>query len=172
VLTSTNPTGGPDAWTFENLVPFEATYPDTGQFVKNAFFGASCASTSLCVLVGANSRIFTATDPFAAPASSSPASSQPKRKRLRPRTHLVFAEHFWRSAVTRHRIKARFRFYSRDGARGFVCKPDRARWRPCHSPLRYWVGPGRHILRVRAVGATGLRGPIARMRFVIRRPRS
>lgn len=171
VLTSTDPTGGPGSWTFENLVPFEATYPDTGQFVKNALFGASCASTSLCALVGADGRIFTATDPFAAPTSRAP-TSKPKRTRLRPRTHLVFAEHFWRFSVTRHRIKARFRFYSRDGARGFLCKSDRARWRRCHSPLRYWVGPGHHILRVRAIGSTGLRGRIARLRFEVMRPPS
>jgi hypothetical protein len=167
VLTSTDPTGGPGSWTFENLVPFEATYPDTGQFVGNALFGASCASTSLCALVGANSRIFTATDPFAAPASRSPGSR--KRARRRPRTHLVFAEHFWKVSATRHRyVKARFRFYSRHGARGFLCKRDRGRWRRCSSPLRYWASIGRHTLRVRAIGATGLRGPIASARFRVK----
>lgn len=39
------------------------------------------------------------------------------------------------------RIKARFRFYSRDGTRGFLCKRDRGRWRRCRiprSPLRYF----------------------------------
>lgn len=168
VLTSTDPTGGPGSWTFENLVPFEATYPDTGQFVKNALFGASCASPSLCVLVGANSRIFTATDPFAVP---SPSGSPGKRVRRRPRTHLVFAEGFWKASITRHRrIKAHFRFYSRDGARGFLCKPDRARWRRCHSPHRYWAPIGRHVLRVRAIGPTGLRGPIASLRFEVMHP--
>jgi hypothetical protein len=167
VLTSTNPTGGPSSWTFENLVPFEADDPDTGQFVKNALWGASCASPSLCALVGANSRIFTATDPFAAPAPTNSGSPR-KRHRQRPRTHLVFAEGFWRSTATRHRrIKARFRFYSRDGARGFLCKRDRGPWRYCHSPLRYWVPIGHHTLRVRAVGATGLRGPIASLRFKV-----
>ncbi|HWN72394.1 MAG TPA: hypothetical protein VNN15_01140 [Solirubrobacterales bacterium] len=170
VLTSTDPTGGPGSWTFENLVPFEAEYPDTGQFVKNALFGASCASTSLCALVGANSRIFTATDPFATPA---PSTSPPhEHSRRRPRTHLVFAEHFWKHSITRHRrIKARFRFYSRDGARAFLCKRDRAPWRRCHSPLRYWVPTGRHTLRVRAIGPTGLRGPIASLRFEVKHPR-
>jgi hypothetical protein len=171
VLTSTDPTGGASAWTFENLVPFVAEDVDHGQFVKNALFGASCPSTSLCALVGADSRIFTATDPFAAPAS--PTTSSPgKRTRLRPRTHLVFAEHFWKSSATRKRhVKARFRFYSRDGARAFLCKPDRARWRRCHSPLRYWVPVGHHTLRVRAIGVTGLRGPIAKVRFEVTRSR-
>lgn len=168
VLTSTDPTAGQSAWTFENLVPFEATEPDTGQFVKNALWGASCASPGLCVLVGANSRVFTATDPFSAPAPVSAGGAQGKRSRRRPRTHLVFAEHFWRFSVTRHRrIRARFRFYSRDGAHGFLCRPDHHRWRRCHSPLRYWVPAGRHVLRVRAIGQTGLRGPVARLRFKV-----
>lgn len=171
VLTSTDPTGGPGSWTFENLVPFEAAQPDTGQFVKNALWGASCASPSLCVLVGANSRIFTATDPFAAPAPSPTGGSPGKRARRRPLTHLVFAEGFWKASITRHRrIKARFRFYSRDGARGFLCKRDRGRWRRCRSPLRYWVPIGRHVLRVRAIGPTGLRGPVASLRFEVMHP--
>lgn len=164
VLTSTDPAGGPGSWTFENLVPFEAAQPDTGQFVKNALWGASCTSPSLCVLVGANSRIFTATDPFAAPAGGSPG----KRARRRPQTHLVFAEGFWKASITRHRrIKARFHFYSRDGARGFLCKRDRGLWRRCRSPLRYWVPIGHHVLRVRAIGPTGLRGPAASLRFEV-----
>jgi hypothetical protein len=171
VLTSTDPTGGPSAWTFENLVPFVAEEVDHGQFVKNALFGASCPTTSLCALVGADSRIFTATVPFATPTAPSPDSAE-KRRKLRPRTHLVFAEHFWKGTVTRHRrIKARFRFYSRDGARGFECKPDRARWRRCHSPLRYWASIGHHVLRVRAIGSTGLRGPIAKAQFRVMRQR-
>jgi len=171
LLTSTDPTGGSGSWTFENLVPFEADDPDTGQFVKNALFGASCASPSLCALVGANSRIFTATDPFAAPASA-PGGSHHRQTRRRPHTHLIFAEGFWRSSSTRHRhIKARFHFYSRDGARGFLCKRDRGPWRRCHSPLRYWVPIGRHILRVRAIGPTGLRGPIASLRFEVKHRR-
>lgn len=168
VLTSTDPTGGPGAWTFENLVPFEVEETGASTFVGNALFGASCASTSLCALVGANSRIFTSTDPFATPA---PARRTDKRPRLRPRTILVFAEDFWKGSVSRHRrVKARFRFYSRDRPRGFICKPDRRRWRRCHSPLRYWAPIGRHVLRVRAIGQTGLRGPIAKLRFAVMHP--
>lgn len=165
-LTSTDPTGGPNAWTFENLVPFVAEEEDHGQFVGNALFGVSCASPSLCVAVGAESRIFASTDPFAAPASADGAA----KKRRRPRTKLVFAEHFWKGSTAHNgRVKARFRFYSRDGARGFICKPDRGRWRKCHSPLRYWVPVGGHVLRVRAIGTTGLRGPIATARFRVYR---
>jgi hypothetical protein len=172
VLTSTDPTGGPSSWTFENLVPFEAEALDHGQFVGNALWGASCASPSLCLLVGTESRIFSATEPFAAPNPSPAVGRATHRKRLRPRTRLVFAEGFWMSSITRHRhIKARFHFYSRDGARAFLCKPDHRRWRRCHSPLRYWVPIGHHVLRVRAVGPTGLRGPIATARFEVTRQR-
>ncbi|HET9198854.1 MAG TPA: hypothetical protein VFN92_11450 [Solirubrobacterales bacterium] len=169
VLTSTDPTGGSSAWTFENLVPFEADGTGASPFVDNALFAASCASTSLCAAVGAKSRIFTTTDPFAAPASPTRASG--KRGRLRPRTIIVFAEHFWKFSMTRRqRVKARFRFYSRDGARAFLCKRDRGPWRRCHSPLRYWAPIGRHALRVRAVGRTGLRGPVATLRFKVAHP--
>ena len=168
VLTSTDPTGGPGSWTFENLVPFEVDKSGANTFVNNALFGASCASTSLCALVGANSRVFIATEPFAEPA---PSPDPGRRTRLRPRTILLFAENFWKSTMTRrHRVKARFRFYSRDGARGFLCKPDRGHWRRCHSPLRYRVGIGRHRLRVRAIGRTGLRGPATGLRFEVSHP--
>ncbi len=164
VLTSSDPTGGPGSWHFENLVPFSPTAEAEGQPPRNALFSASCASTSLCALVGIKGRIFTATDPFSAP----PDSPGPHRKpaRLRPRTILVFAEHFWKATRTRHRhIGARFRFYSPTKTRGFECKRDRRPYRPCRSPLRYQVTHGRHALRVRAIGPTGLRGPVAIKHF-------
>ncbi|MFL5832983.1 MAG: WD40/YVTN/BNR-like repeat-containing protein [Solirubrobacterales bacterium] len=171
ILTSNDPTGGADAWAFENLVPFEAEGTGGSSFVGNALFGASCASTALCVLVGAESRIFTATDPFAAPATS-PADVPAKGGRLRPRSVIVFAEGFWKNSTTRRNgVRARFRFYSKQGARGFLCKRDRGPWRRCHSPLRYWAGIGHHALRVRAIGRTGLRGPSTALRFKVMHPR-
>jgi hypothetical protein len=180
VLASTNPTGSTGAWSFQSLVPFEAESPDTGQFVGNALWGTSCPTASLCVLVGAESRIFTSTEPFAAPsgpstggrAGGASGTGPSKQTRLRPRTHLVYAEGFWKGVYTRHRhAKARFHFYSREGAKGFECKRDRGRWRRCHSPLRYWATPGHHVLRVRAIGRTGLRGPVAALPFRVFRPR-
>lgn len=169
VLTSTDPTAGSASWTFENLVPFRPT-EGTEEPVLNALFGASCASPSLCALVGVGGRIFTATDPFSAP--SDPPGGHPARKALRrPHTVLVFAERFWEAAVTRRRhVRARFRFYSPTRTRGFECKRDRGRYRPCRSPLRYWATRGRHLLRVRAVGPTGLRGPAATKRFRVSAP--
>jgi hypothetical protein len=168
VLASTDPTGGPGAWSFGNLVPFRPTEAE-GQPPRNALFSASCASTSLCALVGIDGRIFTATDPFSAP---DPASGNRGRKApLRPRTILVFAEHSWKGSATRHRrLRARFRFYSPTQVRGFECKRDGGPYRRCRSPLRYWVTHGRHALRVRAIGPTGLRGPASIKHFRVSRP--
>jgi hypothetical protein len=165
VLTSTDPTGGAGSWHFENLIPFEPTEEREGQPPRNALFSASCASTSLCALVGSAGHIFTATDPFAAP-SGPPAR---RRARKRPRTIIVFAEHFWKVARGRH-VRARFRFYSPSIDKGFECKRDSGRYRRCRSPLRYRVGPGKHVLRVRAIGPTGLRGPAAIKRFRVLAP--
>jgi hypothetical protein len=66
------------------------------------------------------------------------------------RTILFFAEHFWKVATTR----------------------SRGPYSPRHSPLRYRVTHGRHTLRVRAIGPTGLRGPAAIMHFRVLAPRS
>jgi hypothetical protein len=173
VFTSTSPTGGSDTWHAENLVPFEAS-PGEGQFVHNALFAADCASTSLCALVGSDSRIFTSTSPFAVPTGPSGAGPRETGARhdapRRPKAFLVFAEDFWSHTRThRRRVRARFHFYSPTPTRGFECKRDRGRWRRCRSPLRYWVGIGRHALRVRAIGPTGLRGATAVRRFEVRR---
>lgn len=107
------------------------------------------------------------TDPFSAP---DPARHRHRKSPRRPRTFLLFAEHFWKFSRGRH-IRARFRFYSPTKTRGFECKRDRSRWRRCHSPLRYRVAPGRHTLRVRAIGPSGLRGTAAIKRFHVLAPR-
>jgi hypothetical protein len=165
VLTSTDPTGGPGSWRFENLLPFK----DEGE-PRNALFSASCASPSLCALVGINGRIFTATDPFSVPAHP-PGPRRGGKAVRRPRTILLFAEHFWKVAGSRHRrIRARFHFYSPTRVRGFECKRDGGPYRRCDSPLRYRVAHGRHALRVRAIGPTGLRGPAAIKRFRVLTP--
>jgi hypothetical protein len=173
VFTSTDPTGRSASWQAENLVPFEASESE-GQFVHNALFAASCASTSLCALVGSDSRIFTSSRPFAAvPPTGSGGTAQPAHHApLRPKAFLVFAENFWRYSRTRHRrVRARFHFFSPTPTKGFECKRDRGRWRRCRSPLRYWVGVGNHALRVRAIGPTGLHGEVAVLPFQVRHPR-
>jgi len=161
VVTSTDPAGGASAWQFENLIPFK---PE-GQ-PHNALFGASCASTSLCALVAGEGRIFTSTEPFA--ASDPPGHHQGRKAPRRPGTFLLFAENFYNISVTHHRrVRARFRFYSQTKAKGFECKRDRGRYHRCRSPLRYWMGRGHHVLRVRAIGPTGLRGPATLQRFCV-----
>jgi hypothetical protein len=78
----------------------------------------------------------------------------------------------WRGAVTRRRhVRAHVRFYSPTAVRGFQCRRDHGSWRRCSSPLRYWVGHGHHVLRVRASGPTGLRGPAAITHFRVGYPR-
>ena len=170
VLTSTDPTGGAGSWHFENLVPFRNTAEEEGQPPRNALFSASCPSTSLCALVGIAGRIFTATDPFSVPADP-PNGHRGRMAPRRPRTVLVFAENFWKVASSRHRrLRARFHFYSPTKVRGFECKRDSGPYRRCRSPLRYWVPRGRHVLRVRAIGPTGLRGPAAIKHFRVLAP--
>lgn len=160
VFTSSDPTGGAGSWTFENLVPFE----NPGQ-PRNGLFSASCASVSLCALAGNDGRIFTSTEPFAVPTDT-PGGHPVQRTRRRPRTILRFAAGFKHAARTRGRqIRARFRFFSPSRVKGFECKRDSGRYRRCRSPLRYWVTRGRHVLRVRTISPTGLRGPAAIMRF-------
>jgi hypothetical protein len=162
VESSTDPTGGASSWQFENLMPFKVE----GQ-PHNALFGASCASISLCALVAGEGRIFTSTEPFAAP--SPPSHHRGRKARRRPKTILVFAEKFWNiSATHRHRrAQARFHFYSPTKTSGFECKRDRGRYRRCRSPLRYWANPGHHVLRVRAIGPTGLLSRPAMQRFCV-----
>ena len=161
VLTSTDPSGGTGSWQVENLVPFIRP-PIKIESPENGLFAASCASTSLCALVGTDGRIFTSTEPFS--ASTEPSAEPPAG----PRTVLLLESYPLR---TRHRLfRVRFRFYSHSRVTGFECKRDRGPYRSCHSPLRYWVASGRrHVLQVRAIGPTGLRGPAAIDRFRVDR---
>jgi len=79
-----------------------------------------------------------------------------------------------KKVVTRRsRAKVRFRFRSpgTPDAR-FECKLDRKRFRPCKSPQRLRLKPGRHVFRVRAVDGAGNADPTPakrRLRVVRRR---
>lgn len=83
---------------------------------------------------------------------------------------ILLNDHFAKQSRTKgagSRVTFRLRPFGR--VRGFVCRLDRRRFRPCRSPLRIYAKVGRHVLRARAIGMTGLKGPVAKKRFAIRR---
>ncbi len=82
----------------------------------------------------------------------------------RPKAILVKVDRF-RETTRYERLKVGFRFHARTKVRGFVCQRDRGPYRRCRSPQRYWVSLGKHVLRVRAIGPTGLLGPVDKIHF-------
>jgi len=173
VLTSTAPAGGPGAWTFTNLAP----YPGVDDVSKaNGTFGISCPSESLCAIAANEGQIFTSTDPFAS-SPSSPQATEPekkKRRRYRPKRPRakIGAGPQPGVEITGRKATVRFLFFARRRAqvRGFLCKLDTRPAKRCRSPKTYRVGLGKHVFRVRAIGWTGLRGPVATWRFRVCHP--
>jgi hypothetical protein len=167
VMTSVDPTGGAPAWTFENVIPYVKPGPMEQPF--NAMFGVSCASKSFCAATAANSRIFVNEDPFADLPGGESGQKQKKRARRpkRPRTTIAHVDGGNGGRTRKRKVGVRFRFYANGRVRGFLCKLDDGPFKPCHSPARYRVGLGKHVFRVRAIGLTGLRGPIALDRFTV-----
>jgi hypothetical protein len=159
VLTSTEPAGGATAWSFANVVPFTS---EEG----NALFAASCPSSSLCAVAGSRGQILTNSAPFAK-AAAPLTTPRGKRRRKRPRVTIASLLEPSQRQIEAHRGKVMVRFYSRDGASGFLCKLDRGYFRLCRSPKRYPVGDGNHVFRVKAIGFSGLRGPVAVERFTV-----
>jgi hypothetical protein len=162
VLTSTNPGGGPGDWTFANVVP----YPGVNEGAPNHFFGASCPSRDFCAISANGGQIFTSSDPFVPPA---PVVGKDRKKRVRkkgpkrPRVKIALAPP--PGVETRARkATVRYRFFARNHAsvRRFQCKIDGRPFRRCRSPKTYRVGLGRHVFRVRAIGWSGLKGPITK----------
>lgn len=184
VIVSTEPTGAHPAWALTNVRPYSEGAEEPGSTDANGLFGASCPSPALCVLVGSRGAILTSTEPFAAPAATpkpgaggGKAGAKGKRGPLRPRTRIARLD-FYRlekeakGTVSRgpRRAGMRMRFYAHGPVRRFECRLDRGRFRPCRSPKRYAaIGRGVHSIRVRAVGRTGLRGPVATERFYVGR---
>jgi len=172
VLTSTDPTAGAGAWTFTNLAPF----PGVEETPANAMFGVSCAGAGLCAIAGSEGRIYTSTDPFSTqpPGPSSAGTRPPEKHRPRPKRPRVQVSGgpFPEIVLKGDRLTVPFRFYARHRVqvRGFLCRIDDRPLRRCHSPKNYRVGIGRHIFRVRAIGWTGLRGPVARWTFELCHP--
>ena len=161
VITSTDPTGGAGAWRFANVQAFTSQE-------GNGLFAASCPSSSLCALVGSRGTILTSEDPFVADNPSATRSASHARRRVRrPRARIATLEAPSERQLEHHRGKVYVRFYARAETRGFLCRLDRHHFRPCHSPTHYHVGDGEHVFRVRAIGYSGLRGPVASERFTV-----
>ncbi len=157
VLTSSDPTAEA-RWTFLNVVPYT---PAEG----NAMFGVACPSTSLCVVAGARGRIYTSGDPFTEPHRKKKRLRQPKR----PKARIAEMRPSFRRITRGRAVPARYRFYASAKVRGFLCRVDTDPFRRCKSPVRFRAEIGRHVFRVRAIGMTGLRGPVAKRRFEIYR---
>jgi hypothetical protein len=84
---------------------------------------------------------------------------------------ILRADNFVRQSRTKgagSRVTFRLRPYGR--VRAFVCSLDGRKFRRCGSPLRIYAKLGSHVLRARAIGVTGQKGPVAKDRFAIRGP--
>jgi hypothetical protein len=165
VLTTSDPSSGAKPWSLTNLIPYvePKTELDTP---LNGIFGVSCVSLSFCAITAADGQIFTNVDPFA-DSTEQRRSGGPQRQPKRPRTIITLALTGRRVADRRHRSAIVFRFHAGGKVRGFLCARDRGRFRRCHSPVRYRAGVGKHVFKVRAIGATGLKGPITTRRFAV-----
>lgn len=165
VLTSTDPTGGAAAWSFTNVLPY---VPPLSAFDSpfNGMFGVSCPSPAFCAIAAADGTVLTSSDPFEASPGTATRGKR-KRVRRRPKTILAHVDRAGRVKTDKRRFRVLFRFYATSKARGFVCKRDLRPYRRCSSPFRYWAGRGKHVFRVRAIGPTGLKGPVALDRFRI-----
>ena len=122
-------------------------------------WGLSCPTASFCGISAARGKIITVEDPF----SADPATGRKKKRRRapkRPKTTIALAPEP-ANRTSGGVFKARFRFFANGRVRRFVCRIDRRKARSCHSPKLYRLGAGKHIFRVRAIGITGLKGPIA-----------
>ncbi|MGH2975442.1 MAG: hypothetical protein ACRDLL_11330, partial [Solirubrobacterales bacterium] len=173
VLTSSDPTGGAGEWSFTNLIPYTQI---EGTFASNAMWGVSCPSISFCAIAAGDGRVFTSEDPFAVTARKQVKKDHRRRRRKgprRPRTILAR-----RPAPTIEldsgKLTTLFGFFAADHAsvRGFACRIDKRPLRRCRSPKAFRVGVGRHRFRVRAIGWSGLKGPIASAAFRVCRPLS
>jgi hypothetical protein len=164
VLTSTDPTGGPEAWSHLNIAPYSDP-GKTGELPGNGLFSASCPSASFCAVTGALGQIFTSTAPF---AKDPPPSTPTKMKRpRRPRVKIAEIQIPLRRQIHHKRGNVLIRFHAYGRVRRFECGVDRGHFKSCRSPWRRRMTVGRHIFRVRAIGLTGLRGPIASEEFFI-----
>jgi len=99
------------------------------------------------------------------PAETSPTATPPRPTPSLPTTSILKAP----AKVVRTRgraVRLVFRFGSNQAGAGFLCKVDRAPYRPCSPRFVRRYALGRHLLKVKARGAGGLVDPTpARFRF-------
>jgi hypothetical protein len=158
VITSTSPTGGAAAWSFVNVI----APGSTGDHTTNAMNGISCPTEGLCLAAGGERKIIFSTDPFAADPARGVVGKRSKRPRVKILVHPPK-----RVEEKKRGTRVNFRFRSIGKAAGFRCRLDKHPFKPCKSPLHYRLGKGRHVFKVRAIGPTGLAGPIAGFHFRI-----
>ncbi len=159
VVASTDPTGGPGAWWFKNVLSYGSEGPGDG----NGMFGISCPLTSLCVVAGQDSQIITSTDPFVRDAPKVP----PPNSR-RPRV-MITAHPPKRLGHRKGGVKVTFRFRAVGRVTRFKCKVRGHRYRSCKSPLRYRAANGKQVFRVRAMAPGGAKGPPTSFHFRVGR---
>jgi hypothetical protein len=164
VITSTDPTVGNGSWSRVNLIPYVEPASELEEPL-NGLFGISCPSVSFCALTAADGQIFTSRDPFTETAATKRSNRRKKAKR--PKVMIAKLLFPGRRAVVEHRGRVTARFHANGPVRRFECKLSGRHFRRCHSPGRFRVGNGTYALRIRAVGITGLRGPVAVERFWI-----
>jgi hypothetical protein len=171
VIASTNPTDPRPDWSLAHLRPYSEGAEEPGSADANGLFGASCPTTSFCAVVGSRGSIFTSDEPFAAPPPSNPAppagSAKPRHGPKRPHARIARL-HFRAHRRDTKRAKMLVRFYAKGPLKSYECQLDRDGFHRCRSPKRYsGIGQGVHKIAVRAVGLTGLRGPVAVRNFFV-----
>ena len=164
VIASSDPTGGSSSWSRTRLIPYVQPAGELEEPL-NGLFGVSCVSSSFCAVVAADGQIFTNTDPFADPTGPSMGSGPPKKKVKRPKITIAKLHLPSRRELRNHRGRIIARFFANGPVRRFECRVDRRHFHRCHSPARFRIGLGRHSLRIRAIGISGLRGRATVKRF-------
>lgn len=164
-LATDDPTVGGGGWSRTVVIPYSD--PETPyERPLNALFGISCPSSTFCAASGADGRIYTNDQPFSdSDGAGSAGGSRQSRRPRRPRV-IVTENHSGlqvRNAHTKSGVF--FRFHANGRVKGFLCSRDGHRFKACHSPVRYKVAAGRHVFRVRAIGLTGIKGPIVTRHF-------
>ncbi|MCB0405738.1 MAG: fibronectin type III domain-containing protein [Bdellovibrionales bacterium] len=71
---------------------------------------------------------------------------------------VIFDRIQYGSSAFFHRLGSLY-FHADQAVRGFECSLNHARFRSCQSPATYWLRPGYHVFRARAISLSGRRGP-------------